>query len=328
MGIMAQAVRFVGIDVSKAMLDVHCLPDRSVWQVSNDASGIAELVSRLRPDGASASILLEASGGYEAAVLSALSAAGLVVRRIDPRRVLEYKRSRGQRAKTDRIDARSLAEMARSLEQDDEPPPVHREDPARNELRWLVDRRRQLVELVVTLTLQAQTTRASAVTAVLRDQAKALQRCLREQIRRLDALMAQLLKRVPSFAEAARILRSVPSIGPVSVATLLAHLPDLGRLHRRAIAALVGVAPFVQKSRKWSGIPRIQGGREPVRSLLFVVVMGGKNAVLAEYCRRLRAEGKLPKVAIIAGVNKLLTILNAMMRSGQIWQGQAHATAA
>lgn len=326
MKIMAQRAQFVGIDVSKLVLDVHCLPERESWQVANTEAEIAELVSRLVALGGIASVLIEASGGYEIALLNALSAASLPARRIDPRRVKKYKESRGKRAKTDRIDARMLAEMARSLAHDDDQLPTHQVDPEREELCALVDWRRQLVDTRVALQSQQASHRKTAASATLRQQANELTTLLRRREDELERMIEQLLKRVPRFAQTARILRSAPGIGLIAAATLIAHLPELGTLDRRAIALLVGVAPIDQKSGKWVGHARIQGGRENVRNVLFVLMMGPtKNARLAEYRQRLLAKGKLKKVAIIGAVHKLLTILNAMLRKGETWRDRSAA---
>lgn len=310
---MAQIAYCVGIDVSKARLDVYRHPDGARLQVSNDAAGWTALCAWLA-EAPGARIGLEASGGYEHSVLAHLSAAGLVVCRVDALRVRQFARAGGRRAKTDPIDAAVIARFVMNFE-----PAAYVPDPEREALAERVRYRSVLID---------ERTRLANAGAALRDptlqqmNTAALAR-LDDDLRRLETDMAKHIAASKRFAEAAAILSSVPGVGKVLVATLIALVPELGQLSRRTIAALVGVAPFARDSGAWYGKRHIAGGRSAVRKVLYMAAMVSAtrhNPHLKAFYDRLRAAGKPAKVALTATMRKLLTILNAMMSRGELWR--------
>ena len=257
-------------------------------------------------------VVLEASGGYEIAAASELAAADLPVAVVNPRQVRDFARATGRLAKTDAIDARVLAHFAALIQPDTRPLP----DAQSRELMALVARRRQIVEM-----LTAETNRHSRAVAGLNRGIAAHMRWLRKPLAELDAALEQALRRSPLWAEKARLLRSVPGVGSVAVTTLLAHLPALGTLSRRKIAALVGVAPFNHDSGKLRGRRAIWGGRAQVRAVLYMctLVAARHNPVLQAFYLRLLGAGKKPKAALTACMRKLLIMLNAILRHQLQW---------
>jgi transposase len=302
-----------GIDVSKACLDVHVRPLGQRFTLTNDAQGHTELVERLRTVPL-ARIVLEASGGYEAAAALALSRAGLPVCVVNPRQVRDFKRSTGQLAKTDVIDAEVLAHFAEAIRPDVRPLP----DDAVLELAALVARRHQLIEM-----------RTAEKNRLEKDPARAIAKRIRSHIDWLDKEIARVedeldrtIKGSPLFSETSGRLKGVNGVGPVVSSFLLSYLPELGRLNRKQIAALVGLAPFARESGIVEGGRRhIWGGRAQVRTLLYMAAVSATrcNPVIRSFYERLLAAGKPKKVAIIAAARKLLTILNAMVRAGTSW---------
>jgi transposase len=244
---------FVGIDVSKARLDVALRPGDENFSVANNPRGIASLVKRLKKLQVS-HIVLEASGGYEVAVAGELAAAALPLAVLNPRQVRDFARATGRLAKTDKIDAKVLAQFADLIR----PPARQVPDAQSRELMALVARRRQLVEM-----LTAESNRRDHVPGYVSRAIAAHIRWLRKQLAEFDATLEEAIRRSPLWCEKARLLRSVPAVGSVTVTTLLAHLPELGTLGRRQIAALVGVAPFNRDSGKMRGTRTIWGGRGP-----------------------------------------------------------------
>jgi transposase len=312
---MAQIVPSVGVDVSKERLDIALHPDGAQFSVSNDAAGWRELCRRLKPLGVRA-IGIEASGGYERGVIGALLDAGLPVRSVNPWKLRQFAKAAGLLAKNDRLDARVIALFVATL-----PTREVQRDPAREHLAELVNTRRQIVDLQQALGNQL---------AHLRD--GELRRMQQRRLRQLDADLARLDRRIaqaiaatPAFAARDKLLCSMPGVGPVLAATLLALLPELGSITNRQLAALVGVAPYDFDSGKMRGLRCIFGGRAEVRRVLFMAAQAGAicNPVLRACKQRLRAAGKPPKVAIVAVMRKLLTILNAMLRDGQEWRAVA-----
>jgi transposase len=302
---------FVGIDVCKARLDAALRQGPESFSVTNNQRGIAVLVKRLKKLGVSR-IVLEASGGYEIAAAAELAAAGLPVAVVNPRQVRDFARATGRLAKTDVIDARVLAHFGELIQPQNRPLP----DAQSRELMALVARRRQVVEM-----LTAEGNRQGRAGASLTRAIAAHVRWLRKQLGALDVTLEQAIRRSPAWCAKARLLRSVPGIGNVAVTTLLAHLPELGTLNRRAIAALVGVAPFNHDSGKLRGTRAIWGGRAQVRAVLYMctLVASRRNPVVHAFYARLLAAGKKPKVALTACMRKLLVILNTMLRNQTLW---------
>ena len=311
----------VGIDVAKAHVDVCVLGVASgVQRFANDADGHSALTAALLPLGAGL-VVMEATGGYEAALACALQASGLPVAVLNPRQARDFARSMGRLAKTDAVDARMLAEMAAVL--------VHREDLARfvrpvadecqQWLAALVTRRRQLLAM-----LGSERQRLQITPRKLHPSIEAIIAAIKAQ---LDDLEAQMMDHVREhFSGLDGLLQSTSGIGPVASATLIAQLPELGRLNRREIAALVGVAPMSNDSGNRKGRRRVQGGRVEIRRVLYMATLTAAryNPVIRAFYERLKAAGKLPKVALVACMRKLLTMLNAMVRTGKPWDASLH----
>lgn len=305
-------VKFVGIDVSKERLDLDCLPQSVPQQFSNDAQGIRTLVKQLK-DTKVERIVLEATGGYETALASALAAEGLPVVVMNPKRVRDFAKAQGILAKTDRLDARVLASFAQVIV-----PPVRKlPDQAQRELAELLDRRTQLV----TMRAQEKARLSTVSEKTAKKDIEAHIKWLDKRIESFDSDLTQRLKVNKVWADKVELLDSVPGIGKVSIFTLLGRLPELGKLNRGQIAALVGVAPFNDDSGKRRGQRYIRGGRAEIRCLLYMATLTAKrcNPVIAEFFNRLVAKGKPFKVAMTACMRKLLTILNVMMREKTPW---------
>ena len=303
---------FCGIDVSKDRLDVIVLPQQQCWSVHNDPRGWTELVERLRSFSISA-IGLEASGGYERGVMRALLAADMSVRQINPFKLRQFAKASGVLAKNDRLDARMIASFVAIMPTR----PAQRRAPAIERLSEMEAIRRQLSN---------QKVAAENASRLLED--AMLQRLCHRRIARLaadiDLLDKHLLEVVaadPALANRYRLLISMPGVGPTLACTLLALLPELGRLSRKQVAALVGVAPYDFDSGKLKGMRCIWGGRAPVRQVLYMAAMSASNwnPVLKAFHNRLKAAGKLPKVVIVAVMRKMITMLNAMVRDDVVW---------
>lgn len=302
---------FVGIDVSKARLDVAVRPSAGNLSVSNDQAGIESLVRRLselRP----ALIVLEATGGLERSITAALGSAQLPVVVLNPRQVRDFARASGHLAKTDRIDAEVLAHFAQAMR----PPLRPLPDEVSLELRALLARRRQLIEMMV-----AEKNRLSQASKAVRKRIEAHLRWLQAELQRADKDLDQAIRQTPIWREHEDLLQSVPGVGPIVSRTLLAELPELGTLNRSKIAALVGVAPLNHDSGTFKGRRGIWGGRATVRAVLYMaaLVASRTNSVLRAFYKRLRDKGKAPKVALVACMRKLLTILNAMLKHKSRW---------
>lgn len=302
---------FIGIDVSKARLDVAMRPSAEKLSVSNDEAGIQALVKRLselKP----VLIVLEATGGLERSVSGTLGSAQLPVVVVNPRQVRDFAKALGQLAKTDRIDAEVLAHFAEVIR----PPLRPLPDKVSLELRALIARRRQLIEMIV-----AEKNRLSAASKAVRKRIEAHIRWLETELDRADKDLDQSIRQSPIWQEHQDLLRSVPGIGPVVSRTLLAELPELGRLNRKQIAALVGIAPLNCDSGTFRGRRGIWGGRATVRAVLYMaaLVASRRNSVIRDFYKRLREKGKAPKVALVACMRKLLTILNAMIKHKTRW---------
>jgi len=301
---------YVGIDVSKQHLDVADSEGR-YWRVSNDEQGHAELCTEFRAT-PPCLVVMEATGGLERALGVELSAAGLALRIVNARAVRHFAKASGLLAKTDRLDAKVLVGFAQVMR----PEPRALASEEQHELAALIARRRQLVEMIT----MAKNRLAGAHTAVKANVRRTIA-WLEKQLKATDDDMDQALKDCGVWRDKVELLQSVPGIARVTSLSLLATLPELGTLNRRQIAALAGVAPFNRDSGRWQGKRSIYGGRAPTRSALYMAALVGArhNPVLKVFYQRLRAAGKPAKVALVACMRKLLTILNVMLRDNQPW---------
>lgn len=303
----------VGIDVSKARLDVYVHPAGTLFSVDNDAAGLADLTERLgtlKPD----CIGMEATGGYEKLVAAMLVEAGLAVVVLNPAQVRHYAKALGTRVKTDSIDARIIALFVAATE----PEPRVLVDHEAAALAELMARRRQLVGMLV-----AEKNRLGRLPpGKIRLSVVRIIAALNDELAKLDSDLGGLIEQSPVWREKQDLLASVPGIGDTIARALLADLPELGQLDRRAIAALAGLAPFTRQSGQWRGTSFIAGGRAAPRSALFIgaMVASRHNAPLKDFYQRLLAAGKPKRLALVATARKLLTILNAIIRDKKPWQ--------
>ena len=313
----------VGIDVAKAELVVAARPSGERWTVTNDERGVRTLVERLRKEQPEL-IVLEATGGYELLCVGSLAAASLPVVVANPRQVRDFARATGQLAKTDRIDADILALFAERVR------PAVRvlPDEAAQELDALLARRRQLLEM-----LQAEKNRLGQVFGKgkrpIKKSLKTHIAFLERELRMADTDLGEMIKKSPAWRERDDLLQSVPGVGRVLSFTLLSDLPELGRLSRREIAKLVGIAPLSRDSGTLRGRRFVQGGRASVRAVLYMgaLVATKFNPVIRAFYQRLVAAGKPKKLALVACMRKLLTILNTMVRTGERWSAEYHSPA-
>ena len=303
----------VGIDVAKHSLDVYVASEDRCFTVKNGTSGFKQLLDEL-PASGSCLIVIEATGGYQSRVVGALVAAGHRVAVVNPRQVRDFARSLGILAKTDRLDARVIARFGEQTN----PRIVGVNSEKQAELRELVTRRRQLVELRTAEQNRLETT----LTKVVRKNVRHLVEQLDKQIRQLEEAIGQLVENEPDLSSKAAVLQSVPGVGPVTVTSLLVDLPELGRLDRQ----LVGVAPFNRDSGKFHGRRRIWGGRSAVRSVLYMAALTARrsNPLIRAFAQRLEAAGKPFKVVLTACMRKLLVILNSMVKNNLPWNPQLH----
>jgi transposase len=311
---MAEPQCFVGIDVAKIQLDIALRPSGERWSVTNDDEGIAALLARLQAL-APTLIVLEATGNFQRAVVAALAAARLPTVVVNPRQARDFAKATGQLAKTDVLDARALAHFAEAVRPTPRPLPTGEEE----ELRAVLARRRQLIAMRT-----AEQNRLSRASARMRADLEAHIIWLNTRLASLDDDLDTMLRSSAVWQERATLYRSVPGIGPVCTRTLVCDLPELGTLSRQQIAALVGVAPFNRDSGTLRGHRTIWGGRAHVRATLYMstLVAVRHNPVLRAFYERLCAAGKAKKVALIACMRKLLTILNAMVKHHKPWHVQ------
>jgi len=314
---MTKAV--VGIDVGKAKLDVAVNGEKPVKEWANDEIGRAALrewVASQAPE----LVVVEASGGYEAAIVSELVEQGQAVAVVNPSRVRAFAKAEGLLAKTDKIDARLIARFGATMK----PKAQARREQSQLELNEWVVRRRQLV-----LMLTAEKNRLETTTPATQERINSHITWLQTEIEDLETQINQAIATDPLWIEKAKQIDSVPGIGPVTTATLLADLPELGQLNRQEIAALVGVAPFNHDSGKHRGKRRIFGGRTSVRSVLYMATLSATrhNPVIKKFYQHLLAQGKIKKVALTACMRKLLVIVNTMVKSGQVWIAPKTASA-
>jgi transposase len=304
----------VGIDVAKAHVDAWVLDAKlGVLRFDNDADGHSALLAALQPFDV-ALVVMEATGGYEAALACALQAAGLSVAVVNPRQARDFAKSMGQLAKTDAVDARMLADFAGVLVRRPDLNSFIRPlpDDKQQTLAALVTRRRQLLTM-----LGAERQRLQLAIPKVRPSIEAMIVAIRAQ---LDEVELQMVSHVKEhYEELDKLLRSASGIGPVASATLIAELPELGKLNRREIAALVGVAPMANDSGNSRGRRRVQGGRSEIRRVLYMATLTAAryNPAIKAFYQRLLGAGKLPKVALVACMRKLLTTLNAMVKNNK-----------
>jgi transposase len=309
----APTERFVGIDVSKAALDVHLRPDGTTRRFDDTPDGLSALVAwvaALTPT----LVVREATGGYENAAVAALSLRRLPVCLVNPKRVRDFAKALGRLAKTDALDAGILAEFADKVR-----PPVRPLDDADTQkFQALLTRRGQLIGMRT-----MESNRLAAVTdRAIRRSVEAILRALEKEIARADGDLDQAIRSSPAWKAKDELLQSIPGIGPVVSRTLLAEMPELGTLTREQAAALAGVAPVNRDSGSWNGRRTISGGRAVVRSMLYLGSHAARqgNAVLAAFAERLEKAGKAAKVIRIALARKLLVLANAVLRDRRPWQ--------
>lgn len=298
--------KFVGIDVAKEKLDIAVLGEKKASQVGNDEDGIAKLIKKLQTLNPEL-IVVEATGGYQRAVVLGLYEAGLPVAVVNPSRVRQYARASGLLAKTDKLDAFNLAEFGKQMK----PRRFEAKSEAGRYVSALMVRRRQVEEI-----LKAEKSRLRTVHAEMRGSVERIIEVLKEEIKRLEKDLDRFMKENEEWQEQEQILTSAKGVGRVTAATLLAELPELGKLDRKKIAALVGLAPMNADSGKKRGYRKTKGGRMEVRNVLYMstLVATRYNPLIQAQYQELLRRGKVKKVALTACMRKFLTILNAMMR--------------
>jgi transposase len=304
---------YVGIDVSKDRLDVHVLPSGQAFAVARDGKGLNELIERLgsvRPQ----LIAVEATGGFETIVAAAIAGAHLPLAVVNPAQVRHFAQAVGKRAKTDPIDAAVIARFAEAVK----PEPRELPDEAARLLSELVGRRAQVIEMLVA---ERQRERRASAVRVRKSLARHIA-ALEKELPEIDRDIDTMVRGSPVWREQEDLLISFPGVANTIARSVMADVPELGRLTRREIASLVGVAPFTRQSGRWRGKSMIAGGRPFARSALFMAALSAIrcNPVLSEFYKRLLARGKPKMVALIAVARKVLTILNAMIRDKKQWQ--------
>ncbi len=302
---------FIGIDISKDELELGMLPGSESHTIKHNEEGLTELVKRL--SGLSPKlIVMEATGGLERALRDVLETAGFLVRVVNPRNVRDFAKGLGILAKTDSIDALVLAKYAQLVK----PEPRPAKDKETQELEALLMRRRQLMEMIT-----AEKNRLKRSSKAVRGNIEAHIQWLKKCVGDLDKDLKAMIKNSPFWSEKEKILRSIPGVGPVLVIALLALLPELGRLNRRQISALVGVAPFNRDSGMFKGVRCSWGGRKLLRTILYMATLAAIrfNPVIRRFYLRLMEKGKVHKVAATACMRKLITIINTMVRNGTMW---------
>lgn len=308
---MDRVCQFIGVDISKDYLDVHVRPDGRQQRFTYDSAGLAKLLEMISEVGPEL-IVMEATGGYEQRLVALLASERLPVAVVNAKRVRDFAKATGQLAKTDRLDAAVLSDFAEKLR----PQASTLPDESRAELKALLARRRQLVDMIT-----AENNRQLLAPKPIRREIRAHIDWLKKRLKKADDDLNRSIKSSPIWKAKDDILQSMPGIGPTTSSTMLAALPELGTLSRRAIAALVGVAPMNRDSGKWRGRRVITGGRTPVRTTLFMcaLVAVKHNPIIHALYQRLLAAGKPKMVAITACMRKILTVLNAMLKNNTPW---------
>lgn len=305
---------FIGIDVSKAHLDVAVHQPASHWRVANNEAGIAELAQRLQALKPT-SVVLEATGGFELPLVTGLMHARLPVHVLNPRRVRDFARATGHLAKSDKLDAKVLAHFASILQLEPRPIPTDEEE----QLTALLTRRRQIVDM-----LAVEKNRLLTVRATLRADIEEHIAWLEQKLDTLNGAIDRFVQSSSVWRAKDQLLRTVPGVGRVTASTLLAMLPELGTLNRQQIAALVGLAPMNKDSGNRQGKRRVYGGRAAVRKVLYMAALSAsqRNPRIRAFYEHLLAQGKQKKVALTACMRKLLVILNTMVRNDQPWRAE------
>ena len=304
---------FVGIDVSKDRLDVHVLPPGEAFAVTRDGKGLEQLIERLQ-ERKPTLVAVEATGGFETIVAAALAGAGLPLVVVNPAQIRHFAQAMGKRAKTDPVDALVIARFVEAVRPEPRPLP----DTEARLLAELVTRRRQIIEMLVAERQREKRVDNPRVRKSLTRHIKMLEKELPD----VDGDIDTLVRGSPAWREKEDLLVSVPGIGKTLARTLLAELPELGRLDRRSIASLAGLAPYTRQSGCWRGKSMISGGRTAARSALFLAALVASrcNPLLKAFYQRLLSAGKPKMVALIAVARKMLTILNAIVRDQTPWQ--------
>ena len=302
---------FIGVDVSKSSLDLAVRPDGTLLRFANDQSGVRACV-RFARKSAPAVIVVESTGGAESALVASLASAALPAAVVNPRQVRDFAKATGKLAKTDRLDAQILAHFAEAIR----PEPRRLATAEQQALIDLLTRRRQLIGMLVGEKNRLSTTRGD----ITRD-VEAHVRWLEKRLKRIDDELREEVASSASWRAKDALLQSIPGVGPTLSMTLLADLPELGSLDRKQIAALVGVAPLNRDSGVFRGRRQVFGGRKEVRTVLYMAALSAvrHNASIRTFLHRIRENGKVSRVAIVACMRKLLTILNAIARTGHAW---------
>jgi transposase len=306
---------FVGIDVAKGSLDACLLPEGRRLSAPNDRDGAARVLAAL-PSAGECLVVVEATGGYQRAVVAELIAAGHQVAVVNPRQVRDFARGLGLLAKTDRIDAEAIARFGQHVG----PRPAPQVPEQQDRLEQLVTRRRQLIDLRTAEKCRLETASTKSVIKSVRR----LVEQLNKFIRQIEQELSELVQSDQRLQCRAAALQTAPGVGPITAVTLVAELPELGRLNRQEISALVGVAPFNRDSGKFHGRRAIWGGRSAVRSVLYMATLTARrfNPVIRAFAERLEAAGKPFKVVMVACMRKLLVILNTMLKNNSTWNPQ------
>ena len=314
---MEQAPRYAGIDVAKAKVDVAVRPTGQKWSIAYDKRGVRELISQMK-EMSPALVVLEASGGLELPLVAALAAAELPVVVVNPRQVRDFARATGTLAKTDALDAAVLAHFADAVRPSVRP----LRDAETQALNSLTARRHQVMTMLV-----SEKNRLGTAISAVRPRIEAHVTWLEQELDDLDHGLRETLRQSPVWREKDDLLRTVPGVGEQLSLTLLAHLPELGTLNRREIAALVGVAPFNRDSGTLRGTRTVWGGRARVRAALYMgaLVASRHNPIIRDFYQRLVASGMPKKMALVACMRKLLVILNSILRHGSPWRDMTPA---
>jgi transposase len=306
---------YVGIDVSKTRLDIAEGKNGEIWEAPNDTDGISKTVARLKGLNPKL-VVVESTGGLERQIVAGLIAEGIPVALVNPSRVRDFARSIGLLAKTDKLDARLLAWFGEATK------PIPTQLPSEDEqkLSALITRRHQLIDIRT-----AETNRLGSIHSSLRSRLEKHLEWLVSEIEELDKEIQDFISNHPDLLAKDEVLQSVPGIGPVTSAIIIADLPELGKYSRQIMASLVGVAPFNNDSGFHRGKRRVKGGRSDVRTVLYMATISASrfNPVIKSFYDHLVGKGKLKKVALVACMRKLLTILNAMMRDFKLWQPES-----
>lgn len=303
--------KYIGIDVSRKYLDIAVRPSGQAWRTGNNETEIGHLVSRIKKLKPSL-IVVEATGGLERELVGAMQLAQMPVAVVNPRQARDFAKATGRLAKTDQLDADNLAHFAQAVQPEPRPLP----DEATQQLAALISRRRQVVEM-----LTAERNRLKGAPSVSAEHIRQHIGWLQGQLADLDDDLNDRLEQSQQWQSKAKLLQSVPGVGQITILTLLADLPELGLLNRKQIAALVGVAPLSHDSGQYRGRRTIWGGRALVRSTLYMATLSAvqHNPIIKRFYERLLLAGKAKKLALTAALRKLLTILNAMVKSNSLW---------